>query len=89
MALRFHPDKALAHCRFAERLGTAGAPLAEARAIEDRIRSSADWLFKCIGKAHDVLCDTALRAEVSTPPVTQSSERVTVAYCAIGGGRQR
>ena len=66
MALRFHPDKALAHCRFAERLGTAGAPLVEARAIEDRIRSEADWLFKCICEAHNVLCDVRLRSEVCT-----------------------
>lgn len=64
MALRFHPDKALTHCRFAERLGQHGAPIAEARSIEERIRAEADWLFKCIGEALTVLSDTRLRAEV-------------------------
>ena len=64
MALRFHPDKALANCRFAVRLSGAGALLAGARAIQDRIRSEADWLFICIGEARTVLEDAGKRAQV-------------------------
>ena len=64
MALRFHPDKALANCRFAVRLSRAGAALAGARAIQDRIRSEADWLFICIGEARTVLEDAGKRAQV-------------------------
>jgi hypothetical protein len=30
LALRFHPDKALSHCRFAVQLGSCGAALADA-----------------------------------------------------------
>jgi hypothetical protein len=68
MALRFHPDKALANCRFAERLSAAGAPLAGARAIRDSISGEANWLFHCIGEANSVLADSAKRAQVPPEP---------------------
>ena len=64
MALRFHPDKALVNCRYAEQMHPQGAALADARTIDDRIRTEADRLFKCIAEAHSVLSDKSQREEV-------------------------
>ena len=98
MALRFHPDKALANCRFATRLSGAGAALAGARQIEDRIRSEADWLFICIGEARSVLEDAGKRAQVlltasfclrdgSAEPGTWHATTARQMRCLDGGRR--
>ena len=54
-SLRFHPDKAMTHCKFAFSLGPSGAALADRLDIESRVRDEANWLFKCISEASNVL----------------------------------
>ena len=44
-ALALHPDKALAHCRFAPRMGVQGAKLADAA----QVRSVVVALSACLG----------------------------------------
>ena len=69
LALRFHPDKALVHCRFAHALSPSAAHLIDHSEVEARVRAEADWLFKCIGAANAMLsdpkvCQTAFSANV-------------------------
>lgn len=63
-SLRFHPDKAMTHCKFAFSLGPSGAALANSSEVESRVRDEANWLFKCISEAHSVLSDARLRREL-------------------------
>ncbi|KAL0022774.1 hypothetical protein WJX79_003861 [Trebouxia sp. C0005] len=60
-SLRFHPDKAITHCKFAFSLGLQGAALADRLEIETRVRDEANWLFKCISEANVVLSDSQKR----------------------------
>lgn len=60
-SLRFHPDKAVTHCKFAFSLGPQGAALADSYDIETRVRDEANWLFKCISEANGVLSDSQKR----------------------------
>ncbi|KAL0051715.1 hypothetical protein WJX82_000922 [Trebouxia sp. C0006] len=60
-SLRFHPDKAVTHCKFAFSLGLQGAALADRLEIETRVRDEANWLFKCISEANVVLSDPQKR----------------------------
>ena len=60
-SLRFHPDKAITHCKFAFGLGSKGATLADRLEIETRVREEANWLFKCISEASGVLSDSQKR----------------------------
>lgn len=60
-SLRFHPDKAVTHCKFAFSLGPQGAALADRHDIETRVRDEANWLFKCISEANGVLSDSHKR----------------------------
>eukprot|EP00884_Botryococcus_braunii_P022170 jgi/Botrbrau1/8637/Bobra.0196s0031.1 len=64
LALKFHPDKALSHSRFAIQLGPCGAPLQMADKLNARIRSQADLLFGLINMAHNTLMDGAERAKL-------------------------
>lgn len=58
-ALELHPDKAVMRC--GGRVGGAAGfgPLAvwAEGGWEERARELADWLFKCLGEAHDCLVD--------------------------------
>lgn len=65
-SLRFHPDKAVAYCKFAPALGTCGAVLADRLEIETRVRDEANWLFKCISEANLVLSDQQKRLELNS-----------------------
>ena len=65
-SLRFHPDKAITHCKFAPALGTCGAVLADRQDIESRVREEANWLFKCISEANVVLSDQQKRLELDS-----------------------
>ena len=65
-SLRFHPDKAVAYCKFAPALGSCGAVLADRLEIETRVREEANWLFKCISEANLVLSDQQKRLELNT-----------------------
>ncbi|KAL0026901.1 hypothetical protein WJX77_010227 [Trebouxia sp. C0004] len=60
-SLRFHPDKAITHCKFAFSLGLQGAALGDRLEIETRVRDEANWLFKCISEANVVLSDSQKR----------------------------
>ena len=60
-SLRFHPDKAVTHCKFTYSLGLQGAALADRLEIETRVRDEANWLFKCISEANVVLSDPQKR----------------------------
>eukprot|EP00891_Asterochloris_glomerata_P007206 jgi/Astpho2/7206/fgenesh1_pg.00113_%23_41_t len=60
-SLRFHPDKALVHCRFAASLGDSGTVMPDTSEIQARVRSEAHWLFTCIGEAQMVLSDPIKR----------------------------
>ncbi|KAL3152969.1 hypothetical protein ABBQ38_011999 [Trebouxia sp. C0009 RCD-2024] len=65
-SLRFHPDKAITHCKFAPALGASGAVLADRLDIENRVREEANWLFKCISEANIVLSDQQKRLELNS-----------------------
>ena len=65
-SLRFHPDKAITHCKFAACLGPTGAVLADCLDIETRVREEANWLFKCISEANVVLSDQRKRLELNS-----------------------
>ena len=65
-SLRFHPDKAITHCKFAPALGACGAVLADRLDIENRVREEANWLFKCISEANIVLSDQHKRLELNS-----------------------
>ncbi|KAK9838488.1 hypothetical protein WJX81_002562 [Elliptochloris bilobata] len=63
-ALSHHPDKALAQCRFAARLGSLGVPAASGLQARERVREAAEWLFKVIGAAATVLGDPIARRKL-------------------------
>ncbi|KAK9821859.1 hypothetical protein WJX74_006223 [Apatococcus lobatus] len=84
LALKFHPDKALSHCRFAAQLSPSGARLLSASEVEGRIRDSADWLFKHINEAQSKLIEAAEQkqaaAKVAAARAASYSHRGFSAY---------
>ena len=54
----------MTYCKFAFSLGSSGAALASRLEVETRVREEANWLFKCISEAHNVLSDARLRREL-------------------------
>ncbi len=48
MALRFHPDKAMAGSRVSRDVGGHGTPLGGAAALEARLREAANQIFGCV-----------------------------------------
>ncbi|KAK9864828.1 hypothetical protein WJX84_009838 [Apatococcus fuscideae] len=65
LALKFHPDKALSHCRFAAQLSPSAARILTASQVESRVREAADWLFKHINEAQSKLIEAAEQKEVA------------------------
>lgn len=64
VALKYHPDKALntASCSAHVLLHGVSPPLATDSDWQGRTRKEAEWLFKLVAEAHDVLCDPQKRA---------------------------
>lgn len=62
LALTFHPDKAIRHCRVVCSLPGGTVRSARAGDLDVRLRTEADWLFKRIGEARDTLADEVDRA---------------------------
>ncbi|KAK9813108.1 hypothetical protein WJX72_009189 [[Myrmecia] bisecta] len=87
LALRFHPDKAITHCRFAARLGSCGAQLAAVPQIQEHIREEANWLFKCIGQAHGVLSDAGQRRTLDADLAAQEASAGRTGYTGMSGNR--
>ena len=63
LALRLHPDKATANCRFAARFAP-GPGVAAALQLPARVAAEADWLFASVSEANGALSDPTKRAEV-------------------------
>lgn len=63
-ALLLHPDRALSKC--GGRVGDARGMQCLAKWVaagwEERARELSDWLFKCLGEAHECLMDASARA---------------------------
>ncbi len=65
MALRHHPDKALASVKIVLLLGEeAGCAVAAASDFEARLRQEANFVFNLINAAHEELGDKVKRRKV-------------------------
>ena len=69
-ALKYHPDKAAANCRFSTGLGgssgssSSSLPLLTGPDLEARVREESAWLFNLITHAQEELGDKASRRKV-------------------------
>jgi len=68
LALKYHPDKAMRAAgipaTFLRPVGLPVSPDCIQGSWETRVREEAEWLFKLIGEAHEVLSDARKRADL-------------------------
>lgn len=65
LALQYHPDKAVAKCKFRLALGEDGCAVGCRQTLEAAVRESGTWLFNFLNQAHEELADKSKRNKVS------------------------
>lgn len=91
LALKHHPDKALQHCRWAVKMGRAGAASAHVTAasggIEASLKAAANEVFGFLSAAHEELTNSISRSKVRHPHTPWHLAivwRVSLCTCRMG-----